>query len=125
MDKNFCQQIDKESLVEQYVAGKLRGDLLDKFEQHIKDCEDHAQSVLLEKALKRGVSEYARGEIKTRLHDRLKKREDTRFMMLRYAAILLVAVITPLILYYQFNVAPEEMVESVAEAEKEVLSEDA
>jgi hypothetical protein len=75
----------------------------------------------LEKALKRGVSEFARGEIKTRLRDRLKKREDTRFMMLRYAAVLLVAVITPLILYYQFNVAPEEMATSVAEAEKKKL----
>jgi hypothetical protein len=125
MDKNFCQQIDQESLVEKYVAGKLRGDLLDKFEQHLTECKDHAHSVLLEKALKRGVSEFARGEIKTRLRDRLKKREDTRFMMLRYAAILLVAVITPLILYYQINVAPEEMVEAVAEAEKDFLSEDA
>jgi hypothetical protein len=125
MDKNFCQQIDQESLVEKYVAGKLRGDLLDKFEQHLIECEDHAQSVLLEKALKRGVTEFARGEIKTRLRDRLKKREDTRFMMLRYAAILLVAVITPLILYYQINVAPQEMVESGAEAKKDLLSEDA
>ena len=109
MDKNFCRQIDKESLVEQYVAGKLRGDLLDQFEQHLKDCEDHARAVLLEKALKRGVSEYARGEIKSKLRNRLKKREDTRYMMLRYAAILLVAVVTPLLLYYQLNIAPDEM----------------
>ena len=121
MDTNFCQQIDQESLVEQYVAGKLRGELLDKFEQHIKECEDHAQAVLLEKALKRGVSEFARSEIKTRLHKRLKKREDTRFMMLRYAAVLLVAVITPLILYYQFNVAPEDMADSVIQIEDEAV----
>ncbi len=35
MDKKLCQQIDQESLVEQYVAGKLRGELLVQFEQHI------------------------------------------------------------------------------------------
>jgi hypothetical protein len=119
MDKNFCQQIDQESLVEQYIAGNLRGELLEKFEQHIKECEDHAQAVLLEKAFKRGVTEFARGEIKTRLRHRLKKREDTRFLILRYAAILFVAVITPLIIYYQFNIAPEDMVESVAGIEHE------
>jgi hypothetical protein len=123
MDKNFCQQIDQESLVEQYVAGKLRGDILAKFEQHLRECEDHAQAVLLEKALKRGVAEFARGEIKSRLRDRLKKREDTRFMILRYAAILLVAVITPLILYYQLNIAPGEMQESVKKSEEDLSRE--
>jgi len=125
MDKNFCRQIDQESLVEKYIAGKLRGDLLEQFEQHLKGCEDHAQAVLLEKALKRGVSEFARGEIKTRLSKRLKKREDTRFMILRYAAILLVAVITPLILYYQLNVAPEEMAEALSEKDEIILSDEA
>lgn len=79
MDKKFCQQIDQESLVEHYVAGKLRGQVLTKFEQHIVECEDHARAVLLEKALKRGVSEFARGEIKTRLHDRLKKEKTPDF----------------------------------------------
>ncbi len=125
MDKNLCRQIDQESLVEKYVAGKLRGELLEQFEQHIKDCEDHARAVLLEKALKRGVLEFARGEIKTKLRNRLKKREDTRFMILRYAAILFVVVITPLLLYYQLNVAPEEMVESVSEKEESIISDDA
>ncbi len=125
MDKNFCQQIDQESLVEQYVAGKLRGELSDKFEHHLEECEDHAQAVLLEKALKRGVSDFARGEMKSRLRDRLKKREDTRFMILRYAAILLVAVITPLILYYQLNVAPEEMKESVTKSEQNIFKDNA
>jgi len=122
MDKNFCRQIDQESLVEQYVAGKLRGELLRQFEKHLKDCEDHAQALLLEKALKRGVTEFARGEIKSKLRNRLKKREDTRYMMLRYAAILLVAVITPLLIYYQLNVAPDEMADSLAKREKTVLS---
>jgi hypothetical protein len=116
MDKKFCQQIDHESLVEQYVAGKLKGKLLEKFEKHLKECRDHAQAVLLEKAIKRGISDFARGEIKSNLKNRLKKKEDTRFLILRYAAILLVAVITPLLLYYQMNVAPDPM--SVSEREE-------
>ncbi len=110
MDKNFCQQIDRELLVEQYVCGRLKGDLLEKFENHIQGCEVHAQAVTLEKAIKRGVSEFARSEIKSKLHDRLKKREDTRFLLLRYAAVLFVAVITPLLLYYQFNIGPTRTV---------------
>lgn len=125
MNKILCQQIDQESLVEQYVAGKLPGELLEQFEQHIKGCKDHARAVLLEKALKRGVLEFARGEIKAKLRNRLKKREDTRFMILRYAAILFVVVITPLLLYYQLNVAPEEMVKSVSEKEERIISDDA
>jgi len=122
MDKNFCRQIDQQSLVELYVAGKLRGKLLEQFEQHLKDCEDHARALSLEKAFKRGVSEFARGEIKSKLRNRLKKRENTRSMILRYAAILLVAVITPLLLYYQLNVAPDEMADSLSEREESVIS---
>jgi hypothetical protein len=117
MDKNFCQQIDRELLVEQYVCGRLKGDLLEKFENHLRECEVHAQAVTLEKAIKRGVSEFARGEIKTKLHDRLKKREDTRFLLLRYAAVLFVAVITPLLLYYQFNVSPTRIIETLSKTE--------
>lgn len=109
MDKNFCRQIDEQLIVEDYVAGKLRGELLQKFEQHISYCENHAQAVILEKAMKRGITEFARGEIKAKLRERLKKNEDQRVMFLRYAAILLVAVITPLIIYYQFNIAPDQL----------------
>ncbi len=122
MDKNFCQQIDKELLVEQYVCGQLKGDLLEKFENHLRECEVHAQAVILEKAIKRGVSEFARGEIKTKLHDRLKKREDTRFLLLRYAAILFVAVITPLILYYQFNISPGRTVRTPLKIQQQPVS---
>jgi hypothetical protein len=117
MDKKFCQQIDNEMLVEQYVSGRLKGDLLEKFKNHLRGCEVHAQAVTLEKAIKRGVSEFARGEIKTKLHDRLKKREDTRFLLLRYAAVLFVAVITPLILYYQFNISPTRTVHAPSKTE--------
>jgi hypothetical protein len=46
-------------------------------------------------------------------------------MILRYAAILFVVVITPLLLYYQLNVAPEEMVKSVSEKEERIISDDA
>ncbi len=109
MSNDFCRQIDEKMLVEEYVAGRLKGDLLKNFEEHIEKCEKHAQAVLLEKALKRGISEFARSEIKTKLQKRLEKQNDTRFIMIRYAAILLVAVITPLIIYYQFNVAPQNL----------------
>jgi hypothetical protein len=59
---------------------------------------------MLEKALQRGITEFARGELKTKLKKRLKKRENTRYLILRYAAILFIAVITPLLIYYQFSV---------------------
>ena len=124
MDKDFCQQIENESLVEQYVAGTLSGELLEKFERHLKECEKHAGAVVMEKALKHGISEFARDEIKLNLKNRLKKREDTRFLMLRYAAILFVAVIAPLLLYYQLNVAPNAMTSISPESEKSPLSEE-
>ena len=109
MDKNFCRQIDKQFLVEDYVAGKLKGELLNKFEQHISQCEKHARAVALEKAMIKGITEFARGEIKAKLRERLKKKADMRLMFLRYAAILFVAVITPLLIYYQFYIAPDKL----------------
>ena len=107
MNEELCRQIDEKMLVEEYVAGRLKGDLLKNFEEHLVHCEKHAQAVLLEKALKRGISEFARTEMKSKLQQRLAKQGDTRFLILRYAAILFIAVITPLIIYYQFNVAPQ------------------
>jgi hypothetical protein len=121
MDKNICQQIDDEMLVEQYVAGRLKGELLDKFEEHIQTCPNHAHAVTLEKALKRGVSEFARGELKSKIRERLQKREDTRFLLLRYAAILFVAVITPLLLYYQLNVYNSGLEESLSVTKETAL----
>ena len=104
MDKHFCKLIDDQLLVEQYVAGKLKGEILEKFEEHIKECDTHLQAVMLEKALQRGITEFARSEIRTKLKKRIEKREDTKYLILRYAAILFIAVITPLLLYYQFAV---------------------
>ena len=103
MDKLSCQQIDNEFLVEEFVAGKLTGELLERFEQHISECAEHARAVSLERVLRRGVREYARTGIKSRILKRVKKREDIRLMVLRFAAFLFVAVVTPLILYYQFG----------------------
>lgn len=115
MDKNFCRQIDDDLLVEVYIAGKLKGELLNKFEEHLRKCPDHAQAVTLERALKRGVADFARGEIKTRLRARVKQRDDTRVILLRYAAILFIVVITPIMLYYQFNVRPDKLVSELSE----------
>jgi hypothetical protein len=108
MDKLSCQQIDAEFLVEQYVAGKLTGELRDRFEEHIAECAEHAQAISLEKVFRRGVREFARSEIKSRIMSRAKKREDIRVLVLRFAAFLFVAVITPLILYYQFGIFQKE-----------------
>ena len=118
MDKDFCRRIDKELLVEQYITGKLKGVLLEQFEQHIQKCAVHAQAVTLEKALKRGVTEFARGEIKTKLRERIQKRDDNRYILLRYAAILVVAVITPLLLYYQLNLTQENRTEAPGSPQK-------
>jgi len=112
MYDSFCKEIDQELLVEQYVAGKLSGDLLYKFEQHINVCAEHANAVSLEKALRRGVREFARSEIKSRIKQRIHKREDMRIMILRFAAFLFVAVITPIILYYQFVLVPDRIEEA-------------
>ena len=53
MNKLSCRQIDDEFLVEQYVAGKLTGELRDRFEQHISECPEHAKAVSLEKVLQK------------------------------------------------------------------------
>jgi hypothetical protein len=112
MYDSFCKQIDKEFLVEKYVAGKLSGDVLNKFEQHLTVCAKHANAVALEKVLKRGVREFARSEIKSHIKQRIHKREDMRIMILRFAAFLFVAVITPIILYYQFVLVPARFEET-------------
>jgi hypothetical protein len=105
MDKDYCRLADEEMLVEAYVAGKLKGEVLKKFEEHLKICVKHARAVSLEKALKKGIAEYARAEIKLRIRNSLEKMRDKRFLLLRYAAILFVAVLMPLLLHYQFNIA--------------------
>jgi hypothetical protein len=102
MDKNYCKKIDENLLVEKYVEGKLDPEEIQKFEKHLAECPVHAQAVTLEKALYRGISEYARSEIRSRLRRSVEKKDDIRYYILRYAAILFLVVITPLILYYQF-----------------------
>jgi len=106
MHNDYCRQVDKELIVEAYVAGKLKGAALIKFEEHLRHCEKHSQAVYIEKALKKGISEFARSEMKLKIQKRLEKQHEARFLLLRYAAILLVAVITPLLIYYQYNITP-------------------
>lgn len=113
MDKSFCKRIDDEFLVEEYVAGKLFGELREQFEQHISECEEHANALALEKALRRGVREFARNELKSRIRSKVRKRDDIRLIVLRFAAFLFVAVITPLILYYQFGILQQESEQSL------------
>lgn len=114
MNKLTCQQIDSEFLVEQYVAGKLTGELQDRFEEHIAECVEHTRAVSLEKVLKRGVRDYARSELKSRIMNRVKKREDIRVLVLRFAAFLFLAVLAPLILYYQFGIFQKEKIPQLA-----------
>jgi hypothetical protein len=104
MNKSFCEQIDRDSLVEEYVRGKLQGELRTQFEAHLRECERHAQAVLLEKSLRNGVIEFARGQIRATIRRERRPQEDVRYAILRYAAFLFVAVVVPLMLYYQFGV---------------------
>jgi hypothetical protein len=103
MNNSFCKKIDKELLVEKYVAGELSGSLLTEFEKHIASCKKHARAVSLEKIIKKGISAFARNEMKLRIRKRIQKSIETRYMMLKVAAILFIVTITPLILYYHFH----------------------
>ena len=130
MDKEFCKIIDQDDLVEKYIEGNLHGELLNRFIEHIGQCEEHSQAVTLEKALQRGVRDFARSELKSNLHHRIKKQEISKYYILRYAAILIIAVIAPIILYYQFKAQPEildlareEMLVPVTEQEKSIEAE--
>jgi hypothetical protein len=107
MDKDFCQLIDRDDLVEKYIEGKLHGEILNKFTQHLSECEAHARAVSLERALQRGVRDFARSELKSNLRHQIKKHEISRYYILRYAAILIVAIMAPILLYYQFVIKPE------------------
>ena len=104
MNDSFCRKIDKELLIDKYISGELSASLIRKLEKHIQTCEKHARAVTLEKMIKKGVTEYARNGMKARLRGRIQKRTDTRSMILRFAAILFIATITPLILYYHLNI---------------------
>jgi hypothetical protein len=98
-----CEQIDQQGLVELYVAGKLPDPLREQFEQHISNCETHAQALLIEKSIKRGVQAYAREELKKRIHAHVSRVDTTRTLILRFAAIFLIGILTPLLLIYLFN----------------------
>ena len=81
MNNDYCRQADKEMLVEAYVAGKLKGEVLNKFEDHLQYCKKHSQAVALEKALRKGITEYARSQMKVKIQKRLEKQHDTRFLL--------------------------------------------
>ena len=97
-----CEQIDKQELVEQYVAGKLSASLRVAFEQHISHCEIHARAVLFERSIKRGVRAYARDELKKRINilSGHGESEGVRTMILRFAAIFLAVILIPILLIY-------------------------
>lgn len=103
MDRSFCEKIDQDLLVDLYISGQLSGGLKEKFEKHITECEKHAKEVQLEKAFKEGVSAFARSEVKAKIRQKIKKRDDHRLLILRYAAIIFLIVFTPLLLYYQIE----------------------
>lgn len=121
MHNDYCRQVDQDMLVEAYVAGKLKGEALKKFEEHLQHCEKHTQAVSLEKALKKGISDFARSAMKAKIQKRLEKQHETRFLLLRYAAILLITVITPLLIYYQYNITPH-VSPDIYNAEKEQIN---
>ena len=104
MNDSFCQKIDKENLIEKYINGELSSSLVKKLEKHLTVCHKHEKAVALEKMIKEGITEYARNGIKANLRKRIQKTNETRSLILRFAAILFVATITPLILYYHFNI---------------------
>ena len=79
MDRDFCRQADKDMLVEAYVAGKLKGEALQKFEAHLATCAKHLHAVSLEKALKKGIAEFARSEMKWKIRQRLEEKERNAF----------------------------------------------
>lgn len=109
MDKDFCRQIDDEDLIEKYIAGKLHGELLNRLTEHLQECIDHSKAVNLEKALSRGVREFARSELKSNLRTQIKKHEISKYYILRYAAILIVAIMAPIVLYYQLVSTPADI----------------
>ena len=100
MDKEFCRKIDNEFLIEQYVKGGLPPDLRLRIENHIRECPVHAQALRLERLLNYGIKEYARNQVKQRLKSGLRKTENTKVLILRFAAILFVAIFIPVLLYY-------------------------
>jgi len=108
MDKDFCRVIDEELLIEKYVERTLPAEIRLKLEQHIKECPVHAQAVRLEKLLNHGIKEYARHEMKQRLKDSLARIDDTKVMILRFAAILFIAVLIPVILYFGYQLYKTE-----------------
>jgi hypothetical protein len=87
------------------VRGKLQGEIRTQFEQHLQECERHTQAVQLEKSLRNGVIEFARNQIRSNIRKDLRRpQEEVRYAILRYAAFLFVAVVVPLMLYYQFRI---------------------
>lgn len=103
MDKAFCKKIDDESLIEGYVRGTLPPELRTQFEAHIRECPVHAQALRFEKLLNRGIKEYARHEMKKKLTVNVHRVDEAKVMILRFAAILFIVVLIPVLLYFGFK----------------------
>ncbi len=108
MDKDFCRIIDEESLIEKYVERTLPAEIRLQLEQHIKECPKHAQAMRLEKLLSHGIKEYARHEMKQRLKDNLARTDDIKVLILRFAAILFIAILIPVLLYFGYQLYKTE-----------------
>jgi hypothetical protein len=118
-----CEQIDKQNLVELYVAGKMPQPLREQFEQHLSHCENHAGAVLIEQSIRRGVQAYAREELKKRIFSARNKSENARIIILRFAAIFLAVVFTPVLLLYLFyEQKPAELAQRLDKDSIQVVS---
>ncbi len=126
MVENFCKRIDDEMLIEAYVAGKLSSADRNRIEDHVSSCEKHAQALVLEKAMQAGVRDYAREQLRESLNHRLKKRDEARSLVLRFAAIFLIVIILPVTIYYSFQnySLPSESVPAAPRKESKIILND-
>ena len=124
-----CQYISQNEIMEKYLSGKLSQEEEQQFLAHLENCPDCQVRLEREKFLIGGIRRIGREEMKREIRQQVQAKssgsaEFNWGMWLKIAAVFLVLVIAPGLIYYHQFVAPQSAVTVQPESAGEVPAPD-